>query len=92
MREIISTSFADVVRAAIPNADHDCVEYVLWNRTAFPMGRVTAQGLFKKASGFRRASDAGKSLCDFCDRLSLTGQYCCQRCTDALKFTETTEN
>jgi hypothetical protein len=51
------TKIADVIKAAIPDADQSLCEHILWGRTPYPMGRVSARSLYQAASGFRRACD-----------------------------------
>ena len=80
-------TFAEVIRAAIPNADEATLDHVLWGRTPFPMGKVTARSLYKAASAFRRACEHGVQLCDFCDRPAVKGCWTCERCAAALSPT-----
>ena len=78
------TTAAEVVLAAIPDADKDVVDYVLWGRTPFPVGRVTARSLYKAASGFKRACDHKLRLCDHCHRPAMTGEWECSHCRAVL--------
>jgi hypothetical protein len=78
------TTFAEVIRAAIPNADEDTCEYILWNRTPYPMGRVTARTLYKAARGSWRADKNGIRLCDHCDKPAVNEQWECAGCRSAL--------
>jgi hypothetical protein len=41
---------AQIIRAAIPEADEVLCDHILWGRTPFPMGAITAQSLFKAAN------------------------------------------
>ena len=74
----------DIVRAAIPEASDSVVSHVLWGRTPFPFGTVTTKDLYRAASGWRRACDNGKRLCDLCHRVAVDG-WTCQTCNDALE-------
>ena len=75
----------DIIRVAIPNADEALADYILWERTPYPCGAVSARGLYKAASAFRRACDHGIELCDLCHRKLEAGQeYTCGRCSLAL--------
>lgn len=78
------TTFAEVIRAAFPGANAEDLEYVLWERTPYPMGKVSARSLYKAASGFRRACDHGLRLCELCDRLAAHGRWTCERCQSSL--------
>ena len=49
-------TFEDVIKAAIPGADEFVCDHVLWGRTPFPMGKVTARSLYRAASRLRRAT------------------------------------
>ena len=80
MKQII-----EAIRAAIPNAPEDLADYILWNRTPYPFGKITARSLYKAASRFERAGRSGKGLCEFCDNLAPEGEYACDRCKKALQ-------
>jgi len=75
----------DIVRAAIPNADKGLADAILWGRTPFPVGKVTARELYEAAERFRRAEDHGVTLCDWCDRKTEDGRKLCRRCHTALR-------
>lgn len=64
------TTYAAVIRAAIPDADESDIDHILWGRTPFPCRSVTARELYRAASGWRRAVAGGKRLCDHCHRLA----------------------
>ena len=50
---------AEIIRNAIPNASDLLVEIILWERTPFPVGAVTAKTLYKTEAGdSRRSSDS----------------------------------
>lgn len=74
----------DIVRAAIPNASEGLVNYMLWGRTSFPFTSVSARDLYKAASGYKRAWDGGKQLCDLC-HIADYDKYTCKSCEDALR-------
>jgi hypothetical protein len=74
----------DIVRAAIPNADKGLAEAILWGRTPFPVGSVDAKSLYRAASRFRRATDHGLTLCEWCDKTAKPGEYVCTSCAMAL--------
>ena len=75
---------AQIIRAAIPAADEGLVDHIMWARTPFPCGRVTAQSIYRAASRWRRAGERGVELCEMCDRLAASGSYTCAVCTAAL--------
>jgi hypothetical protein len=74
---------ADCIRAAIPDADAAPCDHIVWGRTPFPVGAVTARDYYKAASRWKRAQDHGIRLCDFCDNIAVDG-WNCQACIDAL--------
>lgn len=74
----------DIVRAAIPDADQRLAEHIVWCRTPYPFTKPGARGFYKAASGFRRASAKGVTLCDHCERPANANGYQCQLCYDAL--------
>lgn len=80
----MSTTYGEVVRAGWPGASEREVEEVLWCRTAFPFGDLSARSLYKAASGSYRADKNGITICDFChDRAVKDGL--CERCYRALR-------
>lgn len=79
-------TFEQVIRAAMPDADAATIEHILWGRTPFPMGQVTAQTLYRAASQWRRAMQNGLRLCDYCDKVvSDPREFQCQHHTDVLR-------
>lgn len=75
---------AQIIKAAIPNADESLIEHILWGRTPFPMGKVTERSLYKAASGYRRACANHIRLCDFCEHPAMPDKWACERCDKAL--------
>ena len=78
------TTYLAVIQAAIPNADAELADFILWERTPFPCGPVSAQKLFRAASRFRRANKNNIRLCDWCDNKAQDGEYLCNGCATAL--------
>lgn len=78
------TSVAQIIKAAIPGADEHLINHILWGRTPFPCGRITAQSLYRAASAFRRAKEQGFQLCDHCHNPAEPHKYECRRCRAAL--------
>jgi hypothetical protein len=76
-------TFEEVIRAAIPGADEPTVDHILWGRTPFPMGKITARSLYEAARRWDRACKSGRELCDFCDRPQVSGKFYCDRCAVA---------
>ena len=75
---------AEIIRAAIPGADADLCEHILWARTPFPCGAVTAHSLYDAARQYKRATDNGRRLCDFCRNLAVPDNWACVACLRAL--------
>lgn len=73
-----------VVAAAMPGATEADADYVLWNRTPFPMRAVGVRELYHAARRLRRAGANGRRLCDLCDRQVMTGKWLCAQCALAL--------
>lgn len=73
-----------IILAAIPNADARLVEAILWERTPFPMGEVTAKSIYKAASRFNRATIKGIRLCGLCDNISNNEKFMCDSCKSSL--------
>lgn len=76
-------TFTELVSKALPGADAEHVEYVLWNRTPFPF-ETSPRLIFKWASGYRRACANKIELCELCSRPSLPDKWTCQACDNAL--------
>lgn len=74
---------AQIIRAAIPDADDATVEHVIWGRSPWPFVRPAAQHLYKAASGFKRATDKGIRLCDHCEAPAAANDWECRKCYDA---------
>lgn len=60
------------------------VDFLLWDRTAYPMGDTTAKELYKAVNGFERAYRNGLHLCLFCDRIVSEKGDACEKCDTAL--------
>ena len=74
------TTFLSVVQAAIPSADAELCDFILWERTPFPCGPVSARSLFKTASRFHRAEKNKIRLCDMCDNQANSDTDFCDKC------------
>lgn len=74
----------DIIKAAIPNASDDTCEFILWSRTPFPVGAITAKSLYKAAARVQRCAKNGTRLCEFCDNLVTKGKWTCEKCETAL--------
>lgn len=83
---------ADCIRAAIPDATDELVDYIVWGRSPFPFKRLGARDFYKAASGFKRASDRGIRLCDHCNNIAINEEWCCQKCADALNAPHPDDN
>ena len=73
-----------IIKAAIPHATDRLMDYIVWGRTPFPCGPVSAKQLYKAASGYQRATANNIILCEFCDNKAPTGKYACDRCESVL--------
>jgi len=73
-----------IVQTALPDAPGWLVNDVIWSRTPFPIGKVTARQFWKAANGLRRAQEHGLVLCEMCHRVAVPGDYLCGRCRDAM--------
>ena len=75
----------EIIKAAIPLADEKLCEHILWSRTPYPCGEVTAKSLYREAYRYKRARDHGFRLCDFCNQKVDRGRWVCDRCDKALR-------
>ena len=75
---------AEIIRKAIPKASDELCEDILWSRTSYPAGKLTAQVLYKAANRFLRAYKNKIRLCDLCDTEALPGYYNCITCAGLL--------
>lgn len=73
---------SEVIRNAIPNASEELCDYILWERTPYPCGAITARSLYSAARSYHRAYSTGKKLCTLCNRIATTGKCLpvCERC------------
>jgi len=69
-----------IIKGAIPDADDALCEYILWEKTSFPFGKLTAKILYKAASRVSRAHKNRIKLCDFCDNQTSGSDSVCRRC------------
>lgn len=74
----------DIVRAAWPSASPGDANWILWERTPYPMGRVSARYLYRSTASLVRANRNGIRLCDFCDNRAEAEGCMCRACTTAL--------
>lgn len=79
-------SAAQIVGAAIPGISEEDARDILWSRTSFPFGNVTARDLYRAASRAARAHRSGIELCDLCDNKGEPGErWACTSCRKALQ-------
>lgn len=71
---------ADVVKAAIPDASEADIDFVIWERTPFPMTKMNARDIYRAASGWNRAMQKGNRLCGWCERQVSLDEHTCERC------------
>lgn len=69
----------DVIKAGWPGATDQDADYLLWNRTPYPMGG-DVKGLFKAAHGYYRATKNKRHLCALCPSIAPLGKYECAKC------------
>lgn len=74
----------DVIRAAIPEADDNLCEWILWERTPFPF-TLTVRGLWTVSWRMKRVFDKGLKLCELCDRLAEEDNSLCKPCSKHFK-------
>lgn len=71
----------DIAKEIFPDKPNDWLDYVLWNRTAYPLNDPTAYRL--QLMEFRDAIEEcpeGRNLCEMCNRLALPDQWVCEYC------------
>lgn len=74
-------TFEKIIKAAIPNASTEYCDWLLWSRTSYPFGKVTAKNLYKAASRLNRAHKNGLRLCELCDNIAIQESSLCKRCS-----------
>lgn len=73
-----------ILLKAMPNATDNQIFHIIWSRTSYPFGKVSARDLVKAAYRYQRAFNNGLMLCDHCDRLAT--KFCmCDVCRTALE-------
>jgi hypothetical protein len=75
----------EIIRKAIPGASDGLCEHVLWGRTPFPCGAITARSLYSAARRVKRAADHGHELCDLCDNVVTGDGFACDSCLSILE-------
>ena len=73
--------YRTIIRAAIHDASDEVCEWILWERTPYPMGAIDVRSLYKAAARVQRAANGKKRLCEFCDRLAEPEKWICHRCS-----------
>ena len=73
-----------VIKNAIPDATKSEMVYILWFRTPFPCGSITARSLYKAAPAYLRAYNNDVKLCEWCHN-KVDTKTLCSRCQKALK-------
>ena len=73
----------DIIRKAIPDASEELCDFIIWGRTAFPAGPLTAKLLYQAAARYQRAEANHRVICEFGDNLA-TKESLCQSCATAL--------
>ena len=86
MKKRKATSVQEVVAAAIPGADAELADFVLWARTCYPCGPVSAKELYRAAHRWQRALYRGRRLCDWCDRIVESDELLCARCARSFEI------
>lgn len=66
-------TFTDAIRAGWPNATDAQCDWVMWERTPWPIGGVTLRDAYRAASGYRRSFENGITLCDLCHSKAVNG-------------------
>ncbi len=66
----------EIVRAAYPAATDSECQHILFGRTSYPFGIVTARELYKAASRYARAKGSKIKLCDFCNSMARIDDVC----------------
>ena len=75
-----------VIRAAIPDATTEDCEWILWERTPYPCGGITARSIYKAASQFIRAVRNHLQLCVECHNKVSEGRCLCDKCQKGLEI------
>ena len=78
------TTVGEIIRAAVPDANEEMCDWILWSRTPYPCGNVTAQSLYRAANRVRRCREHNRKLCEMCDRAITWNAHICSRCEAAL--------
>lgn len=83
-------SALDIARNVFPGEPDESLEYIIWNRTGWPVFwpkrfKTTAGALSAQLKAYRRAVAGlreGERLCEFCNRkAATTGRWpLCRRC------------
>jgi hypothetical protein len=75
-------NIAQIITNAIPDVDEKGIDYIMWERTPYPCGSLTARDLYTIARRTQRAYFNKIRLCDFCNRkIDIKKETLCVNCS-----------
>ena len=75
----------EVMQKAKPNITEEEADFILWSRTPFPCGAITAKSLYQATRRFYRTIANHRHVCEFCDNLAQDNDTLCKRCAGAIR-------
>jgi len=79
-----SMTYFDFFKRIKPDITEAEVEFILWERTPFPVAYPKPKEIYKAFTGFKRACNNKIRLCDCCHNKAVIGNLCV-RCKRALE-------
>lgn len=75
----------EVMRKAQANITEDEAEFILWERTPYPVGGITAKSLYQATRRFYRVIKNHRKCCELCDNLAKENDSLCERCARVIR-------
>jgi hypothetical protein len=73
-------TLSSIIQAGYPCATDEDITYILWSRTPYPIGAVTAKSLYNASRRVWRAHTHNIRLCDCCNNRASRGRILCKKC------------
>jgi hypothetical protein len=79
--DLSMTSALDIARIIFPDKPDDWLDYVLWNRTAYPMSKMsTWVGHLEEFRHALKRIPMGATFCELCNNTALPSEWLCEDC------------
>jgi hypothetical protein len=73
-------NLSEIVQKAIPGINDEMIDYIIFNRTPYPLTKPSAREVYRAATRWQRARVHGIMLCELCDNEARQGDWVCTKC------------